>query len=47
MCFSAEADFVAGLVVTSTGVDALRQVHRPSERALGALPVILGSHLLV
>ncbi len=47
MCFSAEADVVAGLVVTGVGVDALRQVHRPSERALGALPVLLGAHLLV
>jgi hypothetical protein len=47
MCFSAEADVVAGLVVTAVGVDALRQVRRPSERALGALPVLLGVHLLV
>ncbi len=47
MCFSAEADVVAGLVVTAVGVDALRQVRRPAERALGALPVLLGVHLLV
>ena len=47
MCFSAEADVVAGLVVTTVGVDALRQVHRPAGRALGTLPVLLGAHLLV
>ncbi|HEV3496996.1 MAG TPA: DUF6629 family protein [Actinomycetes bacterium] len=47
MCFSAEADVVAGMVVTAVGVDALRQVHRPAERALGAMPVLLGAHLLV
>jgi hypothetical protein len=47
MCFSAEADIVAGAVVTVIGADALRQVRRPSERALGALPVVLGGHLLV
>ena len=47
MCFSAEADVVAGLVVTAIGVDALRQVRRPAERALGTLPVLLGAHLLV
>lgn len=47
MCFSAEADIVAGLVVTAIGVDALRHVRRPPERALGALPVLLGAHLLV
>lgn len=47
MCFSAEADVVAGAVVTVIGVDALRQVRRPAERALGSLPVLLGAHLLV
>ncbi len=47
MCFSAEADVVGGLVVTAVGADALRQVHRPAERALGLLPVLLGAHLLV
>jgi hypothetical protein len=47
MCFSAEADVVSGLVVTAIGVDTLRQVQRPEERALGALPVLLGAHLLV
>jgi hypothetical protein len=47
MCFSAEADVVAGLAVTAIGVDALRQVRRPAERALGMLPVLLGAHLLV
>ncbi len=47
MCFSATADTAAGLVVTAIGVDALRQAHRPGERALGSLPVLLGAHLLV
>ena len=47
MCFSAEADVVAGLVVTGIGVDVLRQVRQPAERALGVLPVLLGAHLLV
>ena len=47
MCFSAEADVVAGVVVGAIGIDALRQVRRPAERALGALPVLLGAHLLV
>lgn len=47
MCFSAEADVVAGLLVTGIGVDALRQARRPAERPLGALPVLLGAHLLV
>jgi hypothetical protein len=47
VCFSAEADLVAGAMVTVIGIDAMRQVRRPGERALGALPVLLGAHLLV
>ena len=47
MCFSDEADVVAGLVVTAIGVDSLRQIRQPAERPLGALPVLLGAHLLV
>jgi hypothetical protein len=47
VCFSVEADLVAGVVITAVGVDALRQVHDPSERAIAALPVCLGAHLLV
>jgi hypothetical protein len=47
MCFSADADLVAGVVVTAVGVDALRQARQPAERALATLPVLLGAHLLV
>ncbi len=47
MCFSVEADLVAGAVVTAIGVDAIRQVQEPAERALASLPVCLGVHLLV
>jgi hypothetical protein len=47
MCFSAEADVVAGVVVTAVGVDVWRQAHDPAERALAGLPVLLGAHLLV
>lgn len=47
MCFSAEADIVAGVVVTAIGADVLRQVDRPAEGALASLPVLLGVHLLM
>jgi hypothetical protein len=47
MCFSAEADIVAGMVVTVIGVDAVRQAKQPAERALAVLPMLLGAHLLV
>lgn len=47
MCFSAEADLVAGAVVTVIGLDALRHARTRSELPLAALPCVLGAHLLV
>ena len=46
MCFSAEADLVMGVAVTAIGIDAMRHVSKPADRALGALPIVLGAHLL-
>jgi hypothetical protein len=47
MCFSAQADIVAGVVVGTIGLDALRHVRARAEVALAAIPVVLASHLLV
>ncbi|HVK30229.1 MAG TPA: DUF6629 family protein [Nocardioides sp.] len=47
MCFSAEMDLAAGLVVTGIGVDTLRQVRSRDQLALGLLPLVLGAHQLV
>jgi len=46
MCFSAEADLVAGVVVGGAGVDALRHVRHKREVALAALPLVFGAHQL-
>lgn len=46
MCFSAEMDVAAGVVVGAIGVEGLRHVRRPRELALGVLPVLLGAHQL-
>lgn len=47
MCFSAEADVVAGVAVGLVGIDALRHVTRRAELPLAALPLVLGAHQLV
>ena len=47
MCFSAEADLVAGLVVGAIGIDAWRHVRRPADVPLVMLPVVLGLHQLI
>lgn len=46
MCFSAEADLVAGIVVGAVGVDAVRHVRRPGQRWLAALPLVFATHQL-
>jgi hypothetical protein len=47
MCFSPEADFVAGTVVAGVGVETLRQVRVRRELIVGALPLLFGLHQLV
>lgn len=44
MCFSAEADLVAGVVVAVVGVDAVRHVHSPGQRWLASLPLVFAVH---
>jgi len=47
MCFSAQADLVAGLVVMAIGVDAVRHVQAPRQLPIASLPLLLGGHLLI
>ena len=47
MCFSAQADAVAGVTVGLVGIDALRHVRRPAERLLAAVPLVLARHQLI
>lgn len=47
MCFSAQADLFAGLVISGVGIDTLRHVRRPAERALAVLPMVFAGHQLV
>ena len=47
MCFSVEADVVAGLLVLPVGVLSLREVRRPRELPFAALPLLFAVHQLV
>ncbi len=47
MCFSAEADLTAGVLVGVVAVDALRHAHRPTQLPLALLPLVLALHQLV
>ncbi len=47
MCYSPEADLVAGLVVGAAGIDALRHVDNRRDLALAAVPLVLAAHQLI
>jgi uncharacterized protein DUF6629 len=47
MCFSADADLVAGIAVSAVGIDAIRRARGPEELPLAALPLVFGVHQLV
>src|SRR3984957_4954394 len=47
MCFSPQADFTAGAVITVVGIETLRRVRVRRELIVGALPLLFGIHQLV
>jgi hypothetical protein len=47
VCFSPEADVMAGIVVSGVGVDALRHVRDRRYLPLAVIPLILGLHQVV
>jgi hypothetical protein len=47
MCFSPQADFSAGAVITVVGIETLRRVRVGRECIVGALPLLFGLHQLV
>ncbi|MFD3530638.1 DUF6629 family protein [Streptomyces sp. NPDC058664] len=47
MCWSATADFWAGLGIGAVGVASLASVRRPGDTPLAALPLLLGAHQIV
>ncbi|MEI6053157.1 MAG: DUF6629 family protein [Opitutaceae bacterium] len=42
MCFSPEASFAGGLIISSIGVAALKQVHKPSQTVFASIPLLFG-----
>ncbi|MBD0839578.1 DUF6629 family protein [Streptomyces sp. TRM68416] len=47
MCWSAEADLVAGAVIAGVGVACVARTSRVRDLPLAALPLLLGAHQLV
>jgi len=47
MCFSADVDVAAGVVVGAIGIDAMRHARKPPEKLLAAIPLVFAAHQLV
>ncbi len=47
VCYSPEADLIAGLVVGVVGIDALRHANGRGDLALAAVPLVLATHQLI
>jgi hypothetical protein len=47
VCFSPEADLVAGLAITGIGINALSHIRHRRELPLASIPVLLGVHQLI
>lgn len=47
MCYSPEADLIAGLVVGVVGIDAVRHADGRHDLALAAVPLVLATHQLI
>jgi hypothetical protein len=42
MCFSPEASFAGGIVISSIGVAVVKKVHKPSQMVFAAIPLVFG-----
>jgi hypothetical protein len=42
MCFSAEASFAGGIIISSIGVATVKEVHKPSQLVFASIPLFFG-----
>ena len=42
MCFSAEASFAGGIIISAIGVATIRKVHEPSQILFASIPLFFG-----
>jgi hypothetical protein len=42
MCFSAQASFASGIIISSIGIAALNKVHKPAHKAFATIPLLFG-----
>jgi hypothetical protein len=42
MCFSPEASFVGGIIISTVGIATVRKVHKPSQLVFASIPLFFG-----
>ena len=47
MCFSAEASFAGGLIISTIGVITVRKVHKPSQIVFACIPLFFGFQQII
>jgi len=47
MCFSAEASFVGGVIISAIGVATIKKVHDPSQLLFASIPLFFGVQQLI
>jgi hypothetical protein len=47
MCFSAEASFAGGVIISAIGVGTIREVHKPSQLVFACIPLFFGVQQIV
>jgi hypothetical protein len=47
MCFSPQASFVGGVIISAIGVVTLKEVHKPSQVVFGTIPLFFGIQQIV
>jgi len=43
MCFSAEASFAGGIIISTIGVATIKEVHKPSQLVFASIPLFFGA----
>ena len=47
MCFSAEASFAGGVIISAIGVATVREVHKPSQLVFASIPLFFGIQQII
>lgn len=47
MCFSSEASFAGGIIISAIGVATVKEVHKPSQLVFASIPIFFGIQQIV